>query len=60
MDNKCVVCGKPARTMVCSNKCAGSLGGRVSVPKGFAMMAPEERIEAGRKGGSISRPRGRK
>jgi general stress protein YciG len=33
----------------------GRLGGIKCVPKGFAMMTPDKRIEAGRKGGTISR-----
>ena len=33
----------------------GRLGGIKCVPKGFAMMTPEKRAEAGRKGGTISR-----
>lgn len=37
----------------------GSLGGRKSgIPKGFALMDPEKRKEAGRKGGSRSRRTG--
>ena len=33
----------------------GRLGGIKCVHKGFAMMTPEKRAEAGRKGGTISR-----
>lgn len=36
----------------------GSLGGRARGPKGFAMMTPEQRAEAGRKGGRRSRRNG--
>lgn len=36
-------------------KKVGRLGGIRRVPKGFAMMTPEQRAEAGRKGGTISR-----
>ena len=33
----------------------GALGGKKKVPKGFAMMTPEQRSAAGKKGGTISR-----
>jgi len=35
----------------------GRLGGIKCVPKGFAIMSPEKRSEAGRKGGTKSRRR---
>lgn len=33
----------------------GSIGGKAHVPKGFALMSKDKRIEAGRKGGAISK-----
>jgi hypothetical protein len=33
----------------------GSIGGKANVPKGFALMSKAKRIEAGRKGGTISK-----
>lgn len=33
----------------------GRLGGKVKGPKGFALMTPEQRAAAGRKGGANSR-----
>jgi general stress protein YciG len=33
----------------------GKAGGSAKVPKGFALMTPEKRSEAGRLGGQISR-----
>jgi general stress protein YciG len=32
-------------------------GGRAKVPKGFALMTPEQRSEAGTKGGTVSKRR---
>lgn len=32
----------------------GAMGGKAEVPKGFALMSPEKRSTAGRKGGMIS------
>lgn len=33
----------------------GSIGGKAKVPKGFALMTPEQRSAAGKKGGSVRR-----
>lgn len=33
----------------------GRTGGKKKVPKGFSMMTPEQRSQAGRKGGTISK-----
>lgn len=34
-----------------------AIGGRAKVPKGFALMTPEQRSEAGTKGGTVSKRR---
>ena len=38
----------------------GAMGGQAKVPKGFALMDRQKVVEAGRKGGTISRRRGGK
>lgn len=52
MLDRCENCGKIVEEWqrVCSNACAGALGGKAKVPKGFAVNKELARI-AGSKGG---------
>lgn len=56
MTDKCENCGKkiPSWLRVCSSACAGALGGKKKVPKGFAINRELAR-SAGKTGGTISR-----
>ena len=38
-------------------KIIAAKGGRAKVPKGFALMTPEQRSEAGKLGGTVSKRR---
>ena len=59
MNKKCSVCQvklpkEKIGNEVCSNRCAGTIGGSKKVPKGFAMNR-QEASRLGSVGGKISR-----